>query len=310
MIQRDSDIRALLGAVLAEAPEPPTAATILERVDQIVPMITGHARRGRAARVLITASAAAGLIGGLVAITVNRGNNTTPPAAKTLAPSSTFSPLGTEVQLAVTADTAPTDTNGIVKSDSSVHVTIAGQFNVSWYTTVAMYEGHAVQMDCDFNGGCSPYLNTPGPHTGLVSDSGGKDFWSWVGVPADATYVVYTDGDTVQWQRPASGIAAFPAASGHKASVIALDETGQTLATADLQTGTPLDLPPFDWSRYRDLTTDQQDQMHLVINDAMTSCLQTPNGSWSGCVDHADQVLVQWFNDRANERGANNGTTP
>lgn len=310
MIHQDLDMRALLGAVLAEAPEPPTAATILENAEQIVPSVTLIARRGGAGRVLIAASAAAALIGGLVAITMKRDNNTPPSAAKAGTPSSTFSPPGTEVQLAVTVATTPTDANGIVKPDSSVHVTVAGQFDVSWYTTVAMYEGHAIQMDCDINGSCSPYVNTPGPHTGLVTDASGKDFWSWVGVPSDATYVVYTDGDTVQWQRPASGIAAFPATAGHKASVIAIDETGRTVATADLQTGNSLDLPPFDWSRYRDLTAEQQDQMHLVINDAMTSCLQAPDRSWSSCVDHADQALVQWFDDRANERRASNGTTP
>jgi hypothetical protein len=173
-----------------------------------------------------------------------------------------------------------------------------------------MYEGHAIQMDCDLHGGCSPYLSTPGTHTGLVTDSAGRDFWSWVGVPSDATYVVYTAGDTVQWQRPLSGIAAFPATAAHKASVIAIEGTGRTLAAADLQTGTPLDLPPFDWSRYRDLNAEQQDQMHLVINDAMTSCLQTPSGSWSSCLKHADQVLVQWFDDRAEEREASHETIP
>jgi hypothetical protein len=309
MILQDSDIRALLGAVLADAPEPPTALAILERADQIVPTLNGHRRGGRAARVLLTASAAAGLIAGLTAIAVNRSNEVTPRDAESVAPS--FSPPGTELQLAVAPGTALTDGNGVVKPDSSVKVTIAGQFNLSWYTTVAMYEGHAVQMDCDFHGGCSPYLATAGPHTARVTDSGGRDFWSWVGLPSDATYVVYTDGDTVQWQRPLGGIAAFPATTGHKAaSVTAVDETGRTLATADLQTGTPLDLPPFDWSRYRDLTAEQQDQMHLVINDAMTSCLQTPSESWSSCVEHADQVLVQWFDDRAKERAANNETTP
>ncbi|MEO8268033.1 MAG: hypothetical protein ABI706_21230 [Ilumatobacteraceae bacterium] len=294
----------MLGAVIAHAPEPPAAVAILDRANQIIPTVNGRDRRGGSVRVLLTASAAAALIAGLIAITVNRGNEVTP----SVAPS--FSPPGTELQLAVAAGTASTDGNGVVKPDSSVQVTIADRFNLSWYTTVAMYEGHAVQMDCDFHGGCSPYLASTGPHTARVTDSAGKDFWSWVGVPSDATYVVYSDGETVQWEHPVRGIAAFPVTTGHKAaSVTALDDTGQTLATADLQ-NTPLGLPPFDWSRYRDLTAEQQDQMHLVINDAMTACLQTPDGSWTSCVEHADQILVQWFDDRANERRANDGTTP
>jgi hypothetical protein len=293
----------MLGVVVAHAPEPPTAVAILDRANEIIPTIDGQVRRGGSVRVLLTTAAAAALIAGLVAVTVNRRNN----AEQAVAPS--FSPPGAELQLAVSPATA-TDAIGVVKPDSAVQVTVAGQFNLSWYTTVAMYEGHAIQMDCDAHGGCSPYLDIPGPHTALVTDTAGNEFWAWVGLPSDATSVVYTAGDNTQWQRPINGITAFPATAGHKGSFSALDEAGETVDTTDLQTGTPLDLPPFDWSRYRDLTPEQQDHMHLVINDAITTCLQTPSGTWSSCVAQADQALVQWFDDRANERRATDGTTP
>lgn len=294
----------MLGTVIEHAPEPPTAVAILDRANQIIPTVHDQVRPRGSVRVLLTATAVAALIAGLIAITVSHRNETTPSVAPL------FSPPGTELQLVVTPGTA-SDAIGAVKPDSSVQVIVAGRFNLSWYTTVAMYEGHAIEMDCDVHGGCSPYVATPGPHTARVTDdSEGKDFWAWVGVPSDATYVMYSDGETVRWQHPVRGIAAFPVTTNDKAaSVTALDEAGNTLATADLQ-NTPLDLPPFDSSRYRDLTAEQKDQMHLVINDAITACLQTPDGTWTSCVEAADQTLVQWFDDRANERRANDGTTP
>jgi hypothetical protein len=302
MNQQDPDIRAMLGVMVASAPEPPTAVAILDRANDIIPTVDGPERRRGSVRVLLTAAAAAALIAGLVAVTANRSND----EEQSVAPS--FSPPGAELQLAVTPSTA-TEAIGVVKPESAVQVTVAGQFNLSWYTTVAMYEGHAIQMDCDSRGGCSPYLDIPGAHTALVTDTAGNDFWAWIGLPSSATSVVYTAGDNTQWQRPINGIAAFPATAGHKASFSALDEAGVTVDTAQVPIGT-LDIPPFDWSRYRDLTPEQQDQMHLVINDAITTCLQTPGDNWSSCLAQADQALVQWFDDRANERRANNGTTP
>ncbi len=167
---------------------------------------------------------------------MNRGNEVT---RLTQSPSHLRFPLRGPNSNWLSPQARPTDANGVVKPDSAVRVTVGGQFNLSWYTTVAMYEGHAIQMDCEPDGGCSPYLTTAGPHIARVTDAGRKRLLVMGRLPSNATYVVYTDGDTVQWQRPVSGIAAFPATTGHKAaSVTAVDETGRTLATADLQTGT------------------------------------------------------------------------
>jgi len=52
------------------------------------------------------------------------------------------------------------------------------------------------------------------------------DLWTIEGLPANAAFVSYSDGDLQLWQRPIMGFAAFPNVEGRDEMVIAYDGDG------------------------------------------------------------------------------------
>ncbi len=205
---------------------------------------------------------------------------------------------------------APSDppTNLIVKPGSSVSISYPGRPALDLYITIGFYEGHAVQEQClvsEFDGGgCTPFLDTPPQAIGISStiDNGGDaqgidhDLWSWTGLPDSAAFVSFADGAHEEvWQRPIAGVAAFQidGPTGDRLG-IAYDSQGNVVARSDeISPAKVPQFPPFDWTR---LTQEQKDQLWIVIDSAMRSCLAAAgDDAWAECVAATDQTMVDWL---------------
>lgn len=122
--------------------------------------------------------------------------------------------------------------------------------------------------------GCRPEWNTSTWSTSVTSsvDNGYADFdlWTIEGLPAEAAFVTYVDGDLELWQRPISRFAAFPNVEGRAEVAVAYDANGEELErfTADRQQGSNGQAPPV-----ADLSDDDYNRLAKLTDDEMRTCL-------------------------------------
>ncbi len=245
---------------------------------------------------IFSAAAAAVLIAAL-GFVAGRPHEGSPAAAP-----SGWIPPGTEF---VSTDLGPATTvyNGPVVAALSRQIGIEGH-PPQVITTSLTYAAHATAIEqvCtseDGSSGCRPEWNTASWSTSVTSsiDNGfaSFDLWTIEGVPTEAAFVYYEDGDLQLWQRPIMGFAAFPNVEGNDEIVIAYDASGAEIGQFGLaqqgfsvvEGSTPLvaDLSKAEFINLGDLTAN-----------TVRKCLTTSGGALAGDVatfpSDVDQAVV------------------
>lgn len=189
-------------------------------------------------------------------------------------------------------------------------------------TTSMTYMGDATaveQVCTSENGssGCRPEWNTTTWSTSVTSsvDNGFAtfDLWTIEGVPHDAAFVSYRDGDLELWQRPIMGFAAFPNVPGDEEIVIAYDADGTEIGRfgAAQQTATQFTGP---LPLRADLSKAEFANLGELTTNTMRECLTSGGGSfnddvatfpadvdqgavWDRCVAETKQIVGEAVDD-------------
>lgn len=205
----------------------------------------------------------------------------------------------------VSTDLGPATTvyNGPVVAALSRQIGIEGH-PPQVVTTSLIYAGYATAIEqvCtseEGSSGCREAWSTASWSTSVTSsiDNGFAtfDLWTIEGVPAEAAFVSYHDGDLQLWQRPIAGFAAFPNVAGDDEIVIAYDVDGneigrfgaaqQAVRSFDDQMPAVADISKADFVHLDDFTTN-----------TMRACLTTSGGELVGDVatfpSDVDQAAV------------------
>lgn len=138
----------------------------------------------------------------------------------------------------------------------------------------------AVEQRCvwEVNGGgaCRPAWNgqtwTVSITSSIDNHLADRDLWRIEGLPDEAVFVSYADGDLQLWQRPVAGFAAFPNVDGDLEVVVAYDASGTEIGHYGAgQTDEQLDdvdVPP-----RADLSAAQQTELEELTTRELTDCL-------------------------------------
>lgn len=245
-------------------------------------------------RALVAVAAAAALIVGL-AVAARPGSEA-PASAPT-----PWLPEGTEFP-SVDLGPATEVPNGPAVQDLTRSIGIDGH-PPQVVATSLQYLGNdtAVVSTCTSelgSSGCRPEWNPSTWSTSVTSsvDNGYADFdlWTIEGLPAEAAFVTYVDGDFELWQRPIRGFAAFPNVEGRSEVAVAYDANGKELErfTADRQPGSIGQAPPL-----ADLSDDDLNRLGKLTDDEMRTCLLANGavvneGDVAMFVEQVDQIAI------------------
>ena len=189
-------------------------------------------------------------------------------------------------------------------------------------TSLTYYQGEstaAVQI-CTWEnggGGCRPEWN---PATWSISrtssvDNGDAtfDLWTLEGLPDNAAYVTFTQGENTYWQRPIAGFVAFPYEDGSPMPiVVAYDESGVDLGRYD--DATQMAQPAAEFPARVDITQDEYEELYDLTRQSMRTCLTERGGTigagdvatftdgsdltaWNDCVSIVKQAVASRFSE-------------
>lgn len=213
-----------------------------------------------------------------------------------------FVPTGVEVPLTATApDDRPWEQPPlVVKAGSMAAVTVPGQGRLMTYVSVGEYRGHVVQESC-VPGACAPFSGPRPSFVALTSSvengTGSSNLWIWTGLPDGTAFVQLQGTNRLLWQRPESGMVAFPIDFElGRIDAVAFDAAGAQLATASWATRTEEpDVTPRE-GLYRQLPQAAKDVAWQVIDTEMRSCLAARGDeAWDDCVGVADDAFLVWM---------------
>jgi hypothetical protein len=248
-------------------------------------------------RSLVVGVAAAGLLVAALGVVAARPFDSAPAASP-----QAWVPPGTEF---VSTDQGPATT----VYDGPVVAALSRQIGIDGHppqvvTTSLAYVGYAtaVEQVCsseEGSRGCRELWSTRSWSTSVTSsvDNGfaSFDLWTIEGLPANAAFVSYSDGDLQLWQRPIMGFAAFPNVQGRDEIVIAYDGDGievgrfgaaqQAASFPDNESPLLADISKTEFAVLSDLTTNN-----------LRECLTTGGGTLVGDVatfpSNVDQIAV------------------
>ena len=191
-------------------------------------------------------------------------------------------------------------------------------------TTSLTYMGNATAIEqvCTSeygSSGCRPEWNAASWSVGVTSsvDNGVAtfDLWTIEGVPADAAFVSYSDGDVQLWQRPIMGFVAFPNVAGDEQIVIAYDADGseigrvgaeqeeRTATLPDGQTPPLADISQAEFTNLVDLTAETARDCltshgGTLVGDIATFPADVDQAAvWDQCVAETKQVVGDAVNE-------------
>ena len=235
----------------------------------------------RRSMLIASAAAVALVIAGLTVVARTRDAETTPATAPT-----SWAPEGTEFPL---TDLGPATT----VQDGPVVEALTRQVGVPGHppqviATSLTYLGTntATEQFCTWGGGgaaCRPEWGSSWS-TGQTSsiDNGVADYdlWTIEGLPVEAAFVSYDDGDQKLWQRPIASFAAFPSVEGNSEVVIAYNDSGDELARYGINEyeATVRDLAP---PLQADVSKAEFSQLLDTTANAMSTCLTANGGAVS-----------------------------
>jgi len=167
------------------------------------------------------------------------------------------------------------------------------------------------------SGGCRHEWNTATWSTSRTSsiDNGEAafDLWTLEGLPADAAYVTYSQGENMYWQRPIAGFVAFPYQDGSPMPVVvAYDESGVDLGRYD--DTTQMSQPAAAFPPRVDQTQDPFEELYDLTRQSMRTCLTEHGGAfgsgdvatfadgsdlvaWNACVTIVKQAVASRFGE-------------
>lgn len=263
----------------------------------IVPITSGRSTR-RMVMAAAGIAAAAAAIGGLAVVA--RPDSAPAPAASTVP---AWQPPGEEFP---SVDLGPaTDSPG---GPTVAALTRAIQIDghpVQLVTTHLSYaRGDTAEVQyCSWErggGGCRPEWNPATWSFGVTSSVDNRDadfdLFTVEGLPPEAAYVGYDDGDGPRWQRPVAGFAAFPHVLGQHRGITTWDADGNVLATYDeagyLAAVGELDRPPM-----KEFSEEQQVELDELTRSSMGDCLIAGGGELSAggvatFADGIDQIAI------------------
>ena len=160
---------------------------------------------------------------------------------------------------------------------------------VQLVTTHLVYAGGdtAEVQSCTWergSGGCRPEWNPATWSFGVTSsvDNGvaTSDLLTIEGLPPEAAYVGYDDGDGPRWARPVAGFAAFPHVLGQHRGVTTWDAAGNLLATYD-EAGYLASVGELERAPLKELSEAQSVELDALTRSSMAACLTERGGTLS-----------------------------
>jgi hypothetical protein len=279
---------------------------------------------------MIVGAAAAAILVAALGLVAGRPFESTPAAAPPA-----WVPPGTEF---VSTDLGPATT----VYDGPVVAALSRQIGIDGHppqvlTTSLTYSGYATAIEqvCTSESGsrgCREAWSTASWSVSETSsiDNGFAtfDLWTIEGLPADAAFVSYSEGDLQLWQRPIMGFAAFPSAAGRNEVVIAYDANGTEIGqfgAAQQAAGTFDDSMPL----IADISKAEFSDLGELTSNTLRECLTANGGTlvddvatfspdvdqmavWEQCVGETKQAvgdaveeLNPRFYDQRSERPRN-----
>jgi hypothetical protein len=284
-------------ALRAHAAQAPELAPDWPGIDRMstAPM---QVHRQRRFTLIASAAAVALVVGGLTAVALTRNAEITPATAPT-----TWVPDGTEFPL---TDLGP----ATAVFDGPAAEALTRQIGVPGHppqiiTTSLTYDGTntATEQFCTWEqggGGCRMEWGNISWSTSQTSSIDNKvadyDLWTVEGLPAEAAFVSYDDGDQHLWQRPIAGFAAFPNVEGNSEIVIAYNQLGDELGRYGIaeNAATVRDVVP---PRQADVSKAEYSQLLDTTANSMSTCLTANGGTINAgnvatFADDVDQIAV------------------
>jgi hypothetical protein len=230
-----------------------------------------------------------------------------------------FIPAGTEFPLTDLGTATQSVPFGGVTTDRLLrNVSVPGLASLAVQRTLNYGNGRTAELtECMSPGTftfCVSAVSGASPE--VIHDVGGAivngvpqplfDYAVWTNVPVDAAFVSFTSGAQELWQRPVLGMAVFPTLG--LATAYSADGTELTRIDMDKASATdPLSNP----GPLYDVSDAQGEELRLLTNSTMASCLAAHGGTitggsnvvvfnpsvdqvevWDGCVIETKRVVA------------------